>query len=108
MVRTQRWRPRVCFLMRSISQALLNSPKREPYTHHGADYQQQVAEEREPNDAFGRVESPQLSEHIAQHVGKGEGDGAGIEVKQAKQTDDFDGHDVGGEIKGDKKGCHHQ
>ena len=77
-----------------------------PHTHLCAHHHEDVAEKGEPDDLSGGAEPPDFGQHIAKHIGKGKGDGSGIEIEQAKETDDLDGHYVGNKIECDEKCTH--
>jgi len=76
--------------------------RREPNTNLRTCHHQEIAKERQPNHLLGRTKSPQLGEHIAQHVGKGKGDGSCIEIKEVKKINDLDGHHVRHQIERNK------
>ena len=77
--------------------------RRHPYAYVGAQDQHDVTHETQVDYALGDTVAPYLGEHVAQHVGEGEGDGSCVEVKKAEYTDYLDSHHVGNEIE-----CHKQ
>ena len=72
----------------------------QPYSNGGADHHDNIAQECKPDDAARNAVAPYFGEYIAQHVGKGEGDCAGVKIEEAEDADDLYGHNVGHEIEG--------